>query len=1024
MSLPRFAVRRPVTTGMLVLATIILGLISLGMINLDLWPSFQRPVLRVSVPYPNASPAEVERRIVRPLEDVLGTVRHLETMRSTAGQDQGSVELEFAPGTDMELAALEVREKVDRIRAELPADVRRVDVRRFASDAMPVLRGAIAWEGDPTELADLLERRIEPALMQVPGVAQVEFSGIERKEITVELDQGRLQAAGISAQQVSRALSRGNVDVSGGEIELTGMRYLVRSPGQIRRVEDIAALPLRPDGLRLGDVAEVRYDYPERDFFYRLNLQNARQFQVYKDSDANTVGVAGEVKAVLEGLRDDPTLAGMEFRFWQDQSKSILEALFALLKAGAFGGGLAIVVLFFFLRRITPTLIVSAAIPVSVIFTFVILYLAGASVNVITLSGLMIAVGMLIDNAVVVVENVFRHREKGDTPEGAAQEGAAEVGLAIVAGTLTTIIVFAPLFFMTPNEMGTNLREFAMSVSFAMVASLIVAFTLVPLLCVRLLRGSIAPPGRYYSAFSGAYRRTLDRLLGHRILTFAVVTAVFVGGVMILQRLPKEMMPQEDNRFIMMSVNVPRSMTFEQRSELFRHAETLLLERREELEIQNVSAFSGPRWNNIFLTLKPFSEGARLSSAEISEQVQGLLPVLPGVEWRQRRAFGGGGRLQVRLIGESTAELARISEQVEWRLAAEVPGVTNLQNSLQAGNQEVRVRVDRDAARRLGVSSQEVAQTVSGALRGQIGTRFRTDDREIDVLIQLREDDRVSIDQLSTLAVSTPEGSLPLSAVARLELVGGPQDIRREDRRTSLQVTGEMAPGANREEVMRGVQAVMATIDLPPGYQWDLGRQFRQEQQQFGEMAFAAKLALVLIYILLAALFESLLLPLVIYFSIFFAIPGLGLVFWATGTSLSILSFLGILVTVGIVVNNSIVMIDLVNQLREKGMARREALLEGCSARLRPVLMTSLTTLLGLIPMAFLAGEGMGQMFAPIGRAVIGGLTSSMILTLLLTPVLYAWADDIGRWLADVWAGARAVALGRGRGAEPAAGAD
>lgn len=1016
MSLPKLAVRRPVTTGMLVLSIVVAGLISLQRINLDLWPTFERPVLRVTVPYPNASPSEVERRIVRPLEEELGTVRRLESVRSTAGQNQARLELEFQAGTDMDLAALEVRERAELARRRLPADVDRIDMRRFASDAQPLLRGAISWAGDPGLLSELIERRVEPGILQVPGVAAVEFSGLEQREVTIELDQDRMRSAGVTMAQVQQALARGNQDVSAGEIELAGSRFLIRAEGQLRRVEEIEALPIGRTGIRLDDVAEVRYDFPERDFFFRMNGENARQFQVFKDSEANIVAVAREVRAVLEDLQTQQGLEGIGFRFWQDQSEGILEALRSLAQAGLVGGVLAVVILFAFLRRFTPTLIVSAAIPVSLIFTIAILYVTGASINVITLSGLMLAVGMLIDNAVVVVENIFRHREKGDEAAEAAITGASEVGLAVVAGTLTTIIVFAPLFFMTPNEMGTQLREFGMSISFAMIASLGVAFTLVPLLATWLLRGRMPGEGRIFGAISRGYRGFLDRILDHRVLTALVALAVFGVGGYILYSLPKELMPEEDQRFIRLSVNTPRSMTFEERDALFARVENLLLENRERLEIENVSAFSSPNWNNVFITLKSYGDGAQLSAGEISTRIEETLPVVPGVEWRQRRAWGSGGRVQVRLIGESTDMLSSIADQVEWRLSSEVAGITNLENSLQAGNEEVRIRVDRQAAERQGLTSAQVAQAVSGALRGSVATRFRTGDREIDILAQLREEDRVSIGQLGNLAIGTPDGSnIPLATVADLQVVGGPQDIQRENRRTAVTVGGEVAPGANREAVLAEVQAVMNDMELPIGYSWDLGRQFREEQQQFGEMGFAAVLALILIYILLAALFESLLLPVIIYFSIFFAAPGLGLIFLLTGTSLSILSFLGILITVGIVVNNSIVMIDLVNQLRARGMARRDALLEGCQARLRPVLMTSLTTLIGMVPMAFLAGEGMGQMFAPIGRSVIGGLTTSMLLTLTLTPVLYAWMDDIGKWLEAVWGGAWAVAMGRAR---------
>jgi hydrophobic/amphiphilic exporter-1 (mainly G- bacteria), HAE1 family len=1017
MSIPRFAVRRPVTTGMLVVSSVLAGLLSLPAINLDLWPSFERPVLRVNVPYTDASPAEVERRIVRPMEEELGTVRRLDVIRSTASQGRASLELEFAPGTDMDLAALEVRERIEVARRNLPPDVTRMTMHRFSLDDQPVIRGAISWRGDADRLAELIDRRIEPAILQVPGIAEVDFQGIEQREVTVELDQDRMRSAGITIAQVNLALARGNQDVSAGEIELEGTRYLVRAEGQIRAVEELEALPIGSTGYRLADLANIRYDFPERDFFYRLNGEPARQFSVFKNSEANIVQVSREVQAALLALQEEPGLEGLGFRVWQDQSEGILEALGALANAGVYGGILAVLILFVFLRRFTPTLIVAAAIPVSLIFTVAILYVAGATLNVVTLSGLMLAVGMLIDNAVVVVENIFRHREQGADADEAAVEGASEVGLAIIAGTLTTIIVFMPLFFMTPNMMGTQMKEFGLSISFALVASLGVAFTLVPLLAVWLLRGRMPGQGRLLSALGRGYRRLLDRVLDHRLATAGLALVVFGAGGYLLYKLPKELMPQEDRRMINIGVSVPRDMPFERRDSLFGEVEQTLLARAAEFEIVQVSTMSRPGMSQIMLTILPYSEGGRLDTGEISMRIQDVLPVVAGVEWRQRRGFGGpgggGGRISIRLIGESTDELTRLAEQVEWRLSGEIGGLINWDNSLQAGNEEVRIRVDRQAAERQGLTSTEVADAVAGALRGRVSTRFRAGDREIDILAQLREEDRLSIEGLGNLAIGLPGGgSIPLATVADVQRVGGPQDIRRENRQTSVSVMAEVAPGMQREAMIAEVQAAMETVQLPVGYRWDLGRGFMEEQQQFGEMVFAAALALLLIYLLLAALFESLLLPVIIYFSIFFAVPGMGLVFLLTGTSLSILSFLGILITVGIVVNNSIVMIDLVNQLRARGTERRLALLDGCQARMRPVLMTSLTTLIGLTPMAFFAGEGMGQIFAPIGQAVIGGLTTSTLLTLTLTPVLYAWVDDIGIWWAGVFARARQVAAG------------
>ncbi len=1023
MSIPRFSVRRPVTTGMLVVSVIVMGLLSLGLIRLDMYPSFERPVLSVNVPYPNASPAEVERRIVRPLEEALGTVRRIEAIRSTASQNNGRVELEFQPGTDMDLASLEVRERVEQVRRELPADVQRVNLRRFSSDAQPVLRASISYDGDPARLSEMVERRIGPALLQVPGVAQVDFQGLEAREVTIELDQDRMRAQGVTIAMISQALSRGNQDYPVGEVDLGATRFQVRAEGQLTSVEQIERLPVRGTAVRLADVATVTYDFPDREFFYRMNGVNARQVEIYKESDANIVEVATAVKATLAELDGQPGLEGVSFSTWQDQSEGILEVLRMLAEAGAGGGLLAVIMLVVFLRRLTPTLIVATAIPVSLVFTMAIMYLAGDSLNVITLSGLMLAVGMLVDNAVVVVENVFRHREMGSAPDVAAIEGTDEVALAILSGTLTTVVVFTPLFFLPPNQMGTQFRAFGTSISYTMIASLGVAITLVPLLAVRLIRGSMPEPGRWMVRLNQGYRALLDRILDHRWATAAVALALFVAGGWILAGLPRQLMPEEDNRFIRMGITTPRGISVEERSAIFSEAERLLLDRAEEFEIETVSSFSRQNFSSIFMTLTPFSDGGTKSTAQISQEIQRALPVIPGVEWNQRRGFGGGAGIQVRLIGESTRELERLAEQVEALLETRVSGLASIENSLASGNEEIRVRVDRRAAERQGLTSEQVARAVSGALRGEVATRFRAGDREVDVLLQLREEDRVAIAQLGNLAVGTPGGaSLPLGTVADIQVVGGPQDITRENRQTSVTVSAELAPGVLRDDVIAEVRQIMAGVTLPSGYRWDLGRGFQEEQEQFGDMLAAGILALVLIYIILAALFESLVYPLVIYFSIFFAVPGLGVVFALTGSTFSILSFLGVLITVGIVVNNSIVMIDLVNQLRAQGTDRREAILRGCSARLRPILMTSLTTLIGLVPMAFWATDGMGQMFAPIGQAVIGGLSTSMVMTLCLTPTLYAWFDDMGLWLGGVWRRTLAVARG-GEAAPPADGA-
>ena len=1021
MKLSEFSVLRPITVTMATVCGLVFGALSLQRLPLTMLPEFAAPSLRVSVDYPSSSPEEVEHHITRPLEEVLSTVSYLESLNSTSSGSGASLRMEFKQGTDMDFISLEVRDRVDQVRGRLPDDIDRIFIRRWQSTDSPVFRLAVGWRGEREDLHGFTEEVLRPGLERIDGVANVDVRGVQPKQILVELDQDQVQAYGLDIFELTQTLRGNNLNVSGGYIKDGGRKYSLRTVGELQSVEELRRLPLAGGHLVLADVARIRYDFPERSTFSRLNGQEALTVVVYKASTANVVNVCHAVRQELRALENDPRFSGnLSIQVFSDQSAEIMASLNGLGRAGIYGGLLAMGVLFLFLLNLRTTLIISLAIPVSIVVTCAMVYLlrvfggATTTLNVVSLMGLMVAVGMVVDNSVVVLENIFRYRqEKGLSSWEAAVAGSREVGMAVVASTSTTVVVFVSFIF-APNSMaGRFLRDFGIMVSVALMASLLVALTLIPMLSSRMLAGAQNPPHAAIRALTEWYGKLMGWLLRWRVVALVVMGLLGYGSYTLFIGIDREFMPRVAERELRIDVLMERSFSPEDMEEIFARSEKNLLAQKEELEIVAVSSSYGQGTSrgglyrgrlDIFLK----ESGEMTPTQVLSGRIRETLPEIPGVEFRtgrmRHRGRGSEMGVEVDLKGPDPAVLARYGERVKGVLSG-LPGVKDAQTSLETGDDEIHVVVNRKKAEKLGVSSTMVARNIASALSSRAVSYFRAQDGEVGILLQLDEESELSLQKLQNLQLANRQGEMvPLHSLVDYSYETGPRALQREDRRPELEVTANTEQGSGMR-MSRMVDQAMEEVPLPPGYSWSQGRQWARFQRSEQDTFFSIMLAVVFMYIIMAALFESFVHPFTILLTVPFSLIGVEVVFNLTGTSLNQMAYLGILVLFGIVVNNGIILVNHINILRLQGMSRDQAILQGGKDRLRPILMTAATSVFGLLPLSlpfilpqwFPSSQGGGRMWAPVSLAVFGGLTTSTCLTLIVLPSVYSWMDDLSR---------------------------
>ena len=1024
----RFAVERRVTMGMIILGVVVLGWLSLARLPLEFLPSFSSSNITVIAPYRSSSPEEVERLVVRPLEDALGTINGIDTMSANAAADSARITLSFVDGTDMDMAAVDVRDRVDRARHLLPDDLERVNIRRFQTSDIPVLRFDISADWPVERFYDFTESVLQRRLERLEGVAQVSVSGIRTPELQVLLDPNRLQAHKVDVRELVSLLRDSNLNVSAGDIKEGSRKLLVRSVGEFDTPEEIRGLPLNGEGLRLGDVAEVVYGLPQQEQFNYLNGREAVTVFINKTSSANVLAVVDRAKEELEAISRLPEAAGLEYHIFNDASVDVRKGLGQLGNAGLIGGLLAIGSMYLFLRRFRTTALVALAIPISVIATFVLMYLmrqAGVSditLNVVSLAGLMLALGMLVDNSVVVIESIFRHRnELGEDSRTAALYGASEVALPILASTVTTICVFLPLIFLnTGGRFKLYMENIGITVCIVMVASLLVALTVVPMAAVPLLKAQESRPSRFIDRLTGSYGWVLHFTLRHRFLFVLSIVAMFAGVVHLFTTIERSFSSRSLERQVILKVDTPRQYSPEQTAVLYETLYTLLDSRREELDIADISyAFdrgtgrsrAGWRRSRQFDIYLLDEDESDLTTGEVRERLRELLPVKAGVDLRIAAGRGrhGSSGIQIELMGDDPVVLEFLSQQVADRLAA-LPMIRDVDTSLESGDEEIQVRVSGDRAMQAGLSSRAVAATVNNALSSRAVSHFKTGEREVELVMQYREEDRETLDQLKNVPVFAASAPLPLGAVAEFEFVAGPRSIERENHLAQVSVSANTTDPTASFAAMGMITRMMNEIALPPGYEWSFGRWNRHMQEDQNSGLFALLFALPLVYMLMAALFESFTQPLTIMFSVPFALLGVGLVMKFANQPWETMTILGLIVLLGVVVNNAIVLIDHINFLRLSGMSRTEAIVKGGQHRLRPILITAVTTILGLMPMVapflfpqwFGPVEGRAATWAPIGLIIVGGLTTSTFLTLIIIPTIYSLVDDFTRFLGRV----------------------
>lgn len=1020
MNISEYSVKRPVTVLMATISVLVLGYIALTRLPLALLPEIEGSHLRVQVDYPSSSPEEIERTISRPLEEYLSTLDGLESISTWSRTSGANVSLEFLDGMDMDMVSLDVRDRLDQARTELPDDVERIMIRRWQTTDMPIFRFSIGWTGDKDSLYRVVDEIVTRRVERINGVASVDLRGADDKQIIVEVDDGLLQAYGLDSFSLSQALNNNNVSLTGGYIMSGDKKYTLRSIGEYKTIDDIKRVPLTENGLTIGDVAEVRFDFPKQYDFSRLNGEEAVTMMVYKASNANVVSVCQSIREELEAIEAMPSLEGnLTIQIYDDMSEQILDTLNDLKTAGIYGGVLAMIILFLFLMKVRSTLIIGMAIPVSIVFTCAFLFLmrvvggSDITLNTISLMGMMVAVGMLVDNSVVVLENIFRYRQdKGLPALAAAIRGSREVSVAVLASTTTTVAVFASFIFMPNGVSGRFMRDFGITVAVALIASLIVAVTIVPMIASRIFAGKEKPKQRIILFLESVYRKIMRFFLRWRFIALILMAGIGFLTYYMLSHIEREFFPNVAEREISYSVLLERSFSLEEMVDVYERLENLLLENAEELEITSVSSrFSnnstrrGQYWGNLNIILT--EEGDMTPTLELRDRIDELFPVIPGVEYRpgRMRRMGGGSEMgiSVEVSGEDPAVLEIWANIIKQKLS-EIPGLTNAQTSLETGDDEIRFSADREKLEKFGLYSRNVAQTVSSALSSRATTRVKGDNGEIDVIVYLRGENEISLDELMNINLQNRDGEMiPIHSVVDFEYAKGPVALERENRKMSVDVTADTEEGGSFF-ASQEAQKVLADLNMPAGYSWNMGRGWRDARRGEEESMFSIYIALIFMYIIMASLFENFVHPLTILLTVPFSLIGVGWIFYVTGTSLNQMAYLGILVLFGIVVNNGIILLDHINFLRRSGMPRAEAIVQGGSDRLRPILMTAATSIFGMLPLTlpyifptiFGGGAGSGY-WEPVSLAVLGGLTTSTFLTLLILPPVYSYMDDLSR---------------------------
>ncbi|MGC8669048.1 MAG: efflux RND transporter permease subunit [Chthonomonadales bacterium] len=1036
MNFARFAVTRPVAVTMRIAALVLLGAICVTRLPIDLLPKVSLPTVAVVTNWPNVAPEEIETQVTRPIEEAVSSVPGLYQVSSSTTEGSSVVRVQFQWGYDIGQGAVDVLQLVERARQSFPTDptLQTPIVFKYDPSQLPILIFGVSGEPDPIKLRTLLDNEVSPIIESADGVASAVVTGGQQRAIMVDVDPDRLRAYHLSLQDVTRRIAQENLNLPAGIAKQGNTEYTIRSLGWFTSPQEIARIPVGSYNgqlISLGMVARVRDSHPETRLYTRLNGKPAVGLIVVKQSEANTVSTADAVMAKIRYVQR--LYPNLKFNLAYDQAQFIQASINDVETSALIGGVLAVLILLFFLRNIRSTLVVALSIPISIISTFALLYVAGFTLNTMSLGGLALATGLIVDDAVVVLENIFRHIERDKKrPADAAVSATNEIVNAVLASTLTIMVVFLPLLLIK-GQAGQMFTQFALVVIFSIAVSLLDATTVTPMLASRIISGEAHMEnlqghrrtlgqrmfyrfGQWFDALDASYRRGLNWAIHHRLWIIAGAAAVSGASLLLVSQIGTELMPQTDSGDFTVTVKMPVGTSLATTNRTMQQVERIILANPNvqtafsasgtTLSLRGTTTSLTPYQGSVTVKLK---DARKESTLQVMNDLRKELARLPGARSMPNQfdivsmlMTGGPQNVEIDIFGSDLATLSNLARQVMDRVRG-IPGFENVDVNWQQATPEVQWQVDRQKALQLGLSFSDIANTINTATNGTIASYYQEGGFQYPIIVDLPEAQRKTVPQLENLVIR-PAGNtgfastdVLLSQVASYRYGTGPSEITRLDRRRYIAVTGQ-PQGRSTGEIQADIQKALASMHFPSGTYWDWGTNQKRRAEEFSGMVLAIFLAIGLIYMLLASQFESFVHPLTVLFSVPLSAVGVILALFLTGRAFGLTAFIGLLMLVGIVVKNGILLVDYTNVLRGRGIPRDEAVLTAGPTRLRPILMTTSAAVLGMLPLAIGIGKG-SETQAPMATAVIGGLLTSTMLTLFVVPTVYTLFDDLARWL-------------------------
>ncbi len=995
---------------MIVLAILALGAVSLRSLTVDLFPKIDLPVAVVATTYDDAAPQEVENLISRPIESAVSTVEGIETVQSQSQSGSSLVMLMFSNGTDLDQALLDVRESVDQVKGMLPDSAGEPNIMRFNPDQMPVMWVGLTGQ-DAAALTEVADDQVVPFFERQGGVGSVSVEGGKEREIQLILDESKLQQYGVTTQSIVQSLNSTNQSASVGTVEKGNKDLQLRITGEFSSVEDIKQTIVQTEAgatIYVEDVAKVKDGFKEQSSLTFVNGKPSVVLSVLKKTDSNTVEVATNIEDSIKEIKQElPSDVNLDVII--DTSDFIQMSIDSVVQNILIGGIISIFILLLFLKSIRATIVIGLSIPIAIITTFTLMYFTGETLNILTLGGLALGLGMMVDSSIVILEHIYSFRQKGYSLKDSAIKGASELAPAVIASTTTTLVVFLPIIYVEgiASDLFTPL---ALAVSFSLITSLVVAVTLVPMLSSKLLKKAIKDGGRRYwfdrflDWINDRYRSILKWVLGHRKTSVFVTILAIVGSLALTPFIGAEFIPSADQGQMEVRIETASGSSLKHTEEVVEKVNKELEAFDSVIETNYVSVGGGgfagaggggANQATYTMQLIPSSEREKTTNAVVQEMDEALQDI-PGAEITVSSMDSGmsmGEPIQIKLKGPEHEVLTELADQVVDEIST-VDGIYNPESAASDGVPQMNITVDKDKAAMYGLTQEQVLGQVQLQFTGQVATKYREDGQEMDVSLMYPEDQRSSIEDLHDMKIQTMQGStISLDEVAEFKQMSGPVSLLRENQQPQMNVTSQIVD-RDLGSISSDVESVLASMNLPEGYSYEIGGQSQDMTDSFTDLAIALVFSIFLVYAVMAIQFENFLFPLIIMFAMPATVIGVMLGLFIADIPLSIPAFIGIIMLAGIVVNNSIVLVDYINLLRKKGKDRYEAILEAGPSRLRPIAMTTLTTILAMVPLALALGEG-AETQQPLAVTIIFGLGVSSIFTLLLIPVIYTLFDDL-----------------------------